>query len=95
MSDAEFDHIHPVNLGGTNDLDNCRTLCKDCHRFKTNGGEQKATTYGSDVHEAAKVKRLSGMTGNKKGKAKIPSRPMPGTKKSGWKKPFNKNGVRR
>lgn len=30
----EVDHIHPVVRGGTNDLDNLRTLCRECNRGK-------------------------------------------------------------
>lgn len=32
---AEYDHIIPDYIGGTNDLDNCRVLCPKCHRSKT------------------------------------------------------------
>ena len=63
MSDAEFDHIHAQNISGPDSLDNCATLCKPCHKLKTNG--TGATTYGSDKHEAAKVKRLRGDTGKR------------------------------
>jgi 5-methylcytosine-specific restriction enzyme A len=29
------DHIIPLSLGGTDDDDNIRCLCKDCHRIRT------------------------------------------------------------
>jgi len=32
----EIDHIIAVCLGGTNDEDNLRCLCRECHRKKTN-----------------------------------------------------------
>ena len=71
MQEAEFDHIEAQYLDGGNTLDNCATLCIPCHRLKTNGS--KATTYGSDKHESAKVKRLKGETGQNKKKKKINS----------------------
>ena len=27
----EVDHIRPLRAGGTDDVDNLRTLCRDCH----------------------------------------------------------------
>ena len=30
----EIDHIIPVSKGGTSDLSNLRTLCKECNRGK-------------------------------------------------------------
>lgn len=32
--ELEVDHIHPLASGGTNDLDNLITACKDCNRGK-------------------------------------------------------------
>lgn len=34
----EFDHILPVDLGGTHDLQNGQVLCRGCHRAKTHVG---------------------------------------------------------
>ena len=53
----EFDHIHAVWNGGGDEADNLQALCETCHAHKTRGNG--ATTYGSDVHEAAKAKRLA------------------------------------
>jgi len=75
ISEIEFDHIHRSSGGGGDTPDNCRPLCKDCHRIKTGG--TKATSAGSDTHMAAKEKRLRGATGQAKRKAKIQSRPFP------------------
>lgn len=32
---AEVDHIIPVSLGGTGDLNNLRALCHECHKQAT------------------------------------------------------------
>lgn len=34
--ELEVDHITPVSKGGTNDMDNLITSCKDCNRGKLN-----------------------------------------------------------
>jgi hypothetical protein len=34
----EFDHVLPVDLGGTHDLRNGQVLCRGCHRAKTHVG---------------------------------------------------------
>ncbi|GAC1560213.1 MAG: hypothetical protein NVS2B7_34660 [Herpetosiphon sp.] len=34
-TDLEYDHIVPVALGGTGDLENGMVLCRQCHLFKT------------------------------------------------------------
>ena len=34
-TDCEVDHIKPVHMGGTNDLRNLQTICKQCHSLKT------------------------------------------------------------
>lgn len=34
VSDLTVDHIHPVALGGTNDLSNLQTLCRPCNSRK-------------------------------------------------------------
>jgi hypothetical protein len=33
-SDLTIDHIHPVALGGTNDVSNLQTLCRTCNSRK-------------------------------------------------------------
>ena len=66
------DHWQALALGGGNELDNRRLICSvPCHREKTSGS--KSTSLGSDIHAVAKIKRL---TGEKKQKRKIPSRPF-------------------
>jgi hypothetical protein len=34
VSDLTVDHIHPVALGGTNELSNLQTLCRTCNSRK-------------------------------------------------------------
>ena len=79
----EFDHDKPVWDHGTNDQSNCRLRCGWCHDEKTHRVEapQRAER---DRHQ----KRAAG--------AKAPSRnPLPGGRKSGWKKKINGEVVRR
>jgi hypothetical protein len=62
-------------------------ITSDVHAVRTHG--TKATSYGSDAHQRAKERRLSGAT------PKRQSRPMPGTKASGWKKKISGKVERR
>ncbi|WP_316859963.1 HNH endonuclease signature motif containing protein [uncultured Cohaesibacter sp.] len=84
---TEYDHIEPCGLGGDNSLDNCQCLCGECHKEKTKG----------DVKTIAKVKRIHnkhvGIETRKK--QKLPSRPFPGSKQSGWKKKLDGSVERR
>lgn len=81
-SQAEREHVTPLALGGEDTPENCRFSHKECHNFQTNGS--RATSYGSDKHAIAKVRRLSGANKPKrkhnwpKGR-KIPSRKFAGT----------------
>ena len=34
---VEFDHDLPDQLGGDNSLENCRAICRACHKHKTKG----------------------------------------------------------
>ncbi len=36
LSDVCIDHIYPVSLGGTDDLDNLQLLCRNCNSAKGN-----------------------------------------------------------
>ena len=61
MQDCEFDHIHARALGGSDELENYRPLCPDCHKIKTNGlgGEKRIASNGSDKHAVAKTRRIT------------------------------------
>jgi hypothetical protein len=68
---AEREHVHELELGGSDELENMRFSHKDCHAVITNGSG--ATTAGSSKQRIAKVKRLRGETRTGP-KAKIASR---------------------
>jgi len=92
MAECEFDHVHARALGGSDDLDNYRPLCPECHAIKTFGrrGERTATTAGSDIANIAKARRnakanaefwsarMTREPGQKRAaRGKIKSRPFP------------------
>lgn len=77
---VQFDHGAAVGRGGTNEVKDIRPVHTDiepfdCHQRKTYGGKAKATTCGTDTAEAAKVKRILGLTCNGP-KKKIQSQPF-------------------
>ena len=78
-----YDHIVPAAVGGAADLNNCQVLCTSCHGTKT---------AKVDVPAIAKSERIR----RKHAGAKTTSGPpMPGSKRSGWKKPMNGPAERR
>lgn len=65
LSDAEFDHTIPLELGGKHELSNIRALHVNCHRIKTD----------ADAKSIAKARRIrKRRTGQSKPKRKIKSR---------------------
>jgi hypothetical protein len=54
-----IEHSTPLALGGLDVLANKYLQCNACADLKT-FGRSKATSYGSDIHAIAKVKRLRG-----------------------------------
>jgi 5-methylcytosine-specific restriction endonuclease McrA len=72
VGDYHYDHAVADQLGGAPTLDNCRVLCRSCHRAKTRS---------RDLPQIAKAKRREQrhMGIRKSG------RPMPGSRASGWK----------
>jgi len=81
QGDIHYDHINPVEMSSDASLDNCQVLCRACHKAKTQG----------DIRDIAKSNRLR----NKAAGIKKSSRPMPGSRRSGWKKKMNGEVVRR
>lgn len=69
----QYDHQIPDALGGAPTLDNCKVLCRTCHRSKTSTADQP---------RIAKMKRQR----DKNSGAKRSSSPMPGSKRSGIRK---------
>ena len=79
----DIDHILPLAMGGTNAPENLQILCRSCHRTKT-------THY--DVPRIAKTKRLKAQHLG----ARAPStRPIPGSRRSPWKRKMDGSVVRR
>lgn len=79
----QYDHIVPDAVGGLPTLANCAVLCEPCHTKKT------ATV---DAPAIAKTTRI---LAKRAGADRPTSRPLPGTKASGWKKPFGRPAERR
>lgn len=68
-----YDHVIPDAMGGEPTLENCEALCMACHSVKTRT---------RDVPAIAKAKRQRAKHLGIKPRS---SRPMAGTKASGWK----------
>ena len=77
-----YDHVIPDALGGEPTLENCEVLCLPCHRAKTTR---------SDVPRIAKAKRQEAKS---KGTQRLGA-PIPGSKRSGWRKRLNGTVERR
>lgn len=78
-----YDHVLADGLGGEPTLDNCACLCSACHSAKTGR---------HDVPKIAKAKRQhAGHIGARK----PTSRPIPGSKASGWRKRMDGTAERR
>jgi 5-methylcytosine-specific restriction protein A len=71
----EVEHVIPLAMGGADDETNMRPAHKACHAPKT----------AEDVGNIARAKRREA----KHLGIKRSSRPIPGSKASGWRKPFN------
>jgi 5-methylcytosine-specific restriction enzyme A len=67
-----YDHKTPDGLTGANDLSNCAVICLACHKHKTR----------EDVGNIAKAKRRHARDIG----ANTSRQPLPGGKRSKWKK---------
>lgn len=82
--DTIIEHRIPLAIGGLDVTENKYLNCKACADLKTFG--TPATSYGSDFHAIAKIKRIRAKAeGKTKLKRKIPSRPFQQAK-SQWPK---------
>lgn len=72
IGNFHYDHIDPDWYSKDNELSNCQVLCTACHKAKTAGD-------GADI---AKSKRIR----DKRIKALVSKRPMPGSRRSKFKK---------
>lgn len=79
---VEFDHIILDANSHDNSLENCAAVCIHCHEYKTRK---------HDIPVAAKTRRQQ----DKHIGIKRKSRPMPGSKASGFKKRMDGTVVRR
>jgi hypothetical protein len=71
---AEFDHYPvPAALGGPGTLENCRVLSPKCHRRITSTKDQPTIAKAIRVHE----KQIG---------ARVSRTPMPGGRRSKWRK---------
>lgn len=79
---VEYDHITECALDGDNTIENCQALgVKCCHKPKTAADASKRAKADRCARAAAGLKRVS--------------RPMPGSKASGWRKKMNGEVERR
>jgi len=97
IGDIDFDHrkerrmaVDEEDAAEREQLDNFAAICHGCHLAKT--------AEWTTIH--AKARRQGGETGQQKRRAEgktqaIPSRPMPGSKASGWKRGFDGKVTRR
>lgn len=78
-----FDHIILDANSHDNSLENCAAVCKRCHDYKTRT---------RDIPLAAKTVRQQDKNAGIKAKS---SRPLPGSRSSGWSHKMNGEWVRR
>lgn len=78
--DYDFDHDNPDGLTGEATFENCRVLCKSCHGAKTKKDRER-------IDKAKRVEsfHVTGQSRERKG------RPIPGSKRSGWKAQYNRD----
>lgn len=81
----QLDHVIALEVGGTDTLDNLAPCCSWCHKGKT----------AEDHGKAAKVRAVAVACILPLGQRQKKSRPMPGSKRSGFKKKMNGEVVRR
>lgn len=78
----QIDHIVALCNGGENRESNLQILCTPCHKLKTRLDVRDKSIVARKHKKALGIKAKTG-------------RPIPGSKLSGWRKPFNGPPVRR
>lgn len=73
---VHYDHINPDALSKDNSLENCAAVCRRCHDWKTRNRDVPLITDSNRVIKKAR------------GQRKL-SRPMPGSRRSGIRRPMN------
>ena len=79
--EAEYHHVLEAYLGGEATLENCQVLCRPCHSGHTTARRPEIDKTRKIADSRMGIKRKS--------------RPMPGSKASGWRKPMNGPAERR
>ena len=79
LNDTEFDHVIPLELGGSDEPDNIRPAHAECHRKKTKGdardiAKMRRRVKREEDHHRAIESRGTGE--KRKRTSRIPSRPM-------------------
>lgn len=80
----EIDHIVSLENGGTNDESNLQLLCAGCHKLKTSNDRMRAAKS-----RAQTISDIVPTIYRRKGP------PMPGSKRSPWKRKMNGTWERR
>lgn len=75
----EIDHIAALVHGGSNDMDNLRAICLDCHKAKTR----------ADIQARSKSDRIAAGGKQRRGA------PIPGSRNTPWKRLMSGGVVRR
>lgn len=81
VGDIFYDHVNPDGLTGQPTAANCQVLCRSCHAIKTR----------ADVANIARAKRREAAHLG----IRSTSRPMPGSRASGWKRRMDGTTERR
>ena len=79
----EWDHITPLGLGGADEIENLRPLCRGCHR---------TVKTPDDIKKIRKARRLARRAAGIK---KTSQYVLPGNRNSPWKRKASGEWVRR